>query len=66
MQVTFLALFWMSYGAMPSACQSMVQVLDFRTAALQMTITNSSTYAYQPVYLDLLAKLGKKSQERDK
>jgi hypothetical protein len=38
------------------------QVLDFRLAAVQKTLTNSSSYSYQPPFLDLLAKLGSKTQ----
>ena len=42
--------------------QTMIQVLDFRVATLEMTITNSSSFSYQPPHLNLLAKLGPKTQ----
>jgi hypothetical protein len=42
-----------------------VDVLDFRPAAVQFTLTNSSTQAYTAAQLNLLAKLGTKTQGHD-
>ncbi len=59
-----LLLLLMIFATVPTVCQSMIQVLDFRTAALQRTITSSSNFTYQTLYVDLLAKFGQKSQEQ--
>jgi hypothetical protein len=62
MKIMTLLLLLMIFATVPSVCQSMIQVLDFRSTALQRTITGSSNFTYQTPVLDLLAKFGQKSQ----
>ena len=65
MGLEFLVLVLASHALLPAAGQPspLVEVLDFRAAAVEMTLTNSSTFSYLPPELNLLAKMGPKTQD---
>jgi hypothetical protein len=48
--------------ATSTAGQSIIDVLDFRPAAVQLNLANTSTQPYTAAQLNLLAKLGPKTQ----